>query len=141
MQQLGLSPTNPKSTSRLRELLWPDISDTVAAKTAARNGMYASFFVAGATILAAVFGYVPRNAVFDAVLFFIIGMGIRWMSRFAAAAGLVLYLLEQLSAMAKGRVFVNFVMLVILTALFVNSVRATWLFRRLGEREAQSAVS
>jgi hypothetical protein len=39
METLGLSPSTPKPTSRIRELFWPVIEDDVAAVTAARNAM------------------------------------------------------------------------------------------------------
>ena len=140
MQQLGLSPNAPKTPSRLRELLWPDVSDTVAAETAARNGMYASFFIAAVTTLFSLLGLAAPSAVLDAVLFVIIGIGIRKMSRIAAVAGLVLYLAEQGYAISRGRTGFNLVMLVIITAIFISSVRAAWSFRRFREPATQSKV-
>jgi hypothetical protein len=49
METLGLSPSTPKPTSRLKELFWPNIDDEVAAGTAARNAMYACMFIAVTT--------------------------------------------------------------------------------------------
>jgi hypothetical protein len=75
MQQLGLSPNSPKTTSRIRELLWPDVSDAVAAETAAQNGTYASFFIAGMTALFAALGLVPKVSLIDSLLFAVLGVG------------------------------------------------------------------
>jgi hypothetical protein len=145
MQQLNISPSTPKTSSRWRDLLWPDISDTVAAKTAARNGMYLSLLIAAMTTFFVLFGSAARGAMMDAVLFVFIGFGIRRMSRFAAVGGLVLYLIEQLFAITRGKwglnVLTNFVILVAFTALFTASARAAWSFRRLKEREAPGVPS
>ncbi len=139
MQQLGISPNAPKTTSRVRELLWPDVSDLVAAETAARNGMYASFFVAGVTAAFVLFNWTGRPALIDAVLFAAIGIGIRKMSRIAAVAGLVLYVSEQLMSIAQGRVGANIIMAVIFTGVFLSAVRAAFKYRgmRMHEKVAE----
>jgi hypothetical protein len=134
MEQLGLNPNAPKSTSRLRELFWPDISDLVAAETAAKNGMYAAFLVSGMTSLYAVTGMGPRLSLADALLFLVIGMGIRKMSRLAAVVGFVLYLIEQGDAIAHGRGSYTVFLLIIISAIFLGSVRATFSFHRLRAR-------
>jgi hypothetical protein len=135
MQQLGLSPNAPKTTSRVRELLWPDVSDLVAAETAARNGMYASFFVVGVTALFALLNVTNRAALIDAALFVAIGIGIRKMSRIAAVAGLILYVSEQLMSIAQGRIGANIIMAVIFTGVFLSAVRAAFKYRGLRTNE------
>jgi hypothetical protein len=135
MQQLGVSSNAPKTTSRIRELLWPDVSDLVAVETAARNGMYVSFFIAGVTVLFAVIGWTPRIAIIDAVLFAAIGIGIRKMSRIAAIAGLILYASEQLFSIAQGRIGANIILVVIFTGAFLSAVRAAWAYPRLRVHE------
>jgi hypothetical protein len=136
MQQLGISPNAPKSNSRFRELLWPDVSDLIAAETAARNGMYASFFVAGATALLALFSILPRASLIDGVLFLAVGFGIRQMWRAAAIAGLVLYLLEQGFAISHGMLGSGTLVAIIVTAIFIGAVRATWAYPKLKLQEA-----
>lgn len=140
MQQLGLSPNAPKTQSRLRELLWPDVSDEVSAETAARNGMYAAFAVATVTALLALVQWIPRASLVDGVLFLCIGFGIRKMSRTAAVAGLVLYVVEQGYAFFQGRGGWNVVLLVILTALFLSAARATFSYHRLKKRPGPDAA-
>jgi hypothetical protein len=131
MEKLGLDPNTPKPTSRLRELLWPDVSEIVAAQTVARNGMYAGFLISGLTSLFAVTGVTPRLSLFDGLLFLAIAIGIRRMSRVAAVLGLVLYLIEQGDAIVHGRGTYNVVLLVLVSAIFLASVRATFSFHRL----------
>ena len=89
MQTLGLSPSTPKPSNRLRELLWPVINDDVSALTAARNGMYVCFFVAVVTAVVALF--TNPVGLLDAALFLMVGIGIRQLSRVAALTGLLLY--------------------------------------------------
>jgi hypothetical protein len=137
MQQLGLSPNPPKTTSRIRELLWPDVSDAVAAETAARNGMYAGFFIAGMTALFAVLGLVPKVSLIDSVLFAVLGVGIRRMWRIAAVAAPSLYLIEQVYGFTHGRATFNAILPIIITAVFISSARAAFSSHKLGMDGAQ----
>ncbi len=121
MEILGLSDSTPKSTSRLRELFWPQIDDDVAAVSAARNAMYASFAIAVGTTLAAFSG---NSWIWvDVALYVMIGIGVRQLSRAAALIGFILYGLSWLlvpSAMLSPVIVVR----LILTALLLNGVRA-----------------
>src|SRR5438105_13394621 len=96
MQTLGLSPSTPKPTSRIRDLFWPKLEDEVAAVTAARNAMYAAFFVG---ITTAALGMLSApNALYcmDVVLYFLVGIGVRQLSRTAALVGFFLSTLARL---------------------------------------------
>jgi len=126
MQQLGLSPNSPKTTSRIRELLWPDVSDAVAAETAARNGMYASFFIAGMTALFAALGLVPKVSLIDSLTFAVLGGGIRRIWRIAAVAAPLLYLIEQVYGFTHGRATFNVILPIIVAAVFISSARAAF---------------
>jgi signal peptidase I len=98
METLGLSPSTPKPTSRLRELFWPVIEDEVAAVTAARNAMYACLFIAATTgALGLMAGQGPWVLI-DALLFAIAGIGIRQLSRAAALVAFLMYALAWLAA-------------------------------------------
>src|SRR5438552_18090804 len=55
IQQLDLAYT-PKTQSRLRELLWPDVDNPVAIKTVCHTGMWVSLVVSGLTALIAIIG-------------------------------------------------------------------------------------
>jgi signal peptidase I len=121
MEILGLSDSTPKPTSRLRELFWPQIDDDVAAVSAARNAMYASFVIAVGTALAAFSG--NYSIWIDVALYVMIGIGVRQLSRAAALIGFILYGLSWLlvpSAMLSPAIVIR----LILTALLLNGVRA-----------------
>ncbi len=135
MQTLGLSPSTPKPTSRLRELLWPDVSDEVGARTAAHLAMWASYIIAAVSALFTLLGAAPLAALVDAALFALIGFGIRRMSRTAAVAGLLLYVLEQVQGLIERGSGFGVIGLVV-TFLFVSSVRGTFGFQRQRKREA-----
>jgi signal peptidase I len=122
MQTLGLSDSTPKPTSRIKELFWPKIDDEVAAVTAARNAMYASFAIAAGTALAA-FAAGSYLAWIDVALYVMVGIGVRQLSRTAALTGFILYGLSWLlvpSSMLSGAIVVR----LILTALLLNGIRA-----------------
>jgi signal peptidase I len=131
MQILGLSDSTPKPTSRFKELFWPKIEDEVAAVTAARNAMYASFLIAAGTTVQA---FASSWAWIDVTLYVMIGIGVRQLSRTAALTGFILYGLSWLlvpQAMLSGAVVVR----LILTALLLNGFRAA-AYAHLAHRES-----
>jgi len=130
MQQLGLSKSTPKSESRLKALLWPDVSTLPGAKTAIDLGRLTAFLVAGGTVVFVLLGFAPPFSLFDAVLFAVLAFGIGRGSRVCAALALALYLLGQVSLYAAGRGGFNIIMPIIVSFLFANALRATIVFRR-----------
>jgi len=131
MQQLGLSKSTPKSESRLKALLWPDVSSLPGAKTAIDLGRVTGFIIAGGTVVIVLLGFMPPASLVDSVLFAALAFGIGRGSRVCAALALVLYLLGQLSLYAAGRGGFNVVMPIIITFLFANALRASIVLRRL----------
>src|ERR1044071_6802744 len=97
MEILGLSESTPRPTSRSRELFWPAIIDEVSAVTAARNAMYASFLVATITLILTAGAGWPGS-----ILFFMIGIGTRQLSRVAAVTGLIFYVGDFLALVATN---------------------------------------
>ncbi len=98
METLGLSPSTPKPTSRLRELFWPKIEDEVAAVTAARNAMYACLFIAAVTGISGLLAGQSLWILLDVLLFALAGIGVRQLSRAAALTALLMYALAWLGA-------------------------------------------
>jgi signal peptidase I len=96
METLGLSPSTPKPTSRIRELFWPAIEDEVAAVTAARNAMYVCLFIAALEVLASFITSQSGWVLVDALLFAMAGIGVRRLSRAAAIVAFTIYALEWL---------------------------------------------
>lgn len=136
MQTLGIS----------RELLWPDVSDEVGARTAAHFAMWASFIVAAMSVFFVLIARLPKAAFIDAALFLAVGIGIRKMSRFAAVSGLVLYVSGKIYGLAADASGVGwrlhaFVIPIIITFLFISSVRGTFGYQRQKKRGAEQLRS
>jgi len=131
MQTLGLSDSTPKATSRFRDLFWPDLSVDTSAESACDTASWACFAIAGITTLVGVWN--NPLVLIDAVLFVLIGLGLRRKWRSAAVTGFLLYVLEVLTAMSQGR-FPGILTILILAILF-NSVRASYAYRRLRKTE------
>ena len=128
MQNLGLSHT-PKTQSRLRELLWPDVDNPVAIKTVCHTGMWVSFLVGGFTaVLSILVGQVVVGVV-TAAIFVAIGYGIRRCSRIAAVLAVVLYIGPQILMRSTG------VISFIFAFLFIGSLRATFSLHRLNRQQ------
>jgi hypothetical protein len=118
---------------------WEDVSTLSGAEKAITGGFWAAVIVAGITSLVAalslagvnLFG-IDAKAFLDAALFAGIAFGIWRKSRFAAVAGLCLYVLERIYMMQRTGVSGIF-MGIIFTLLFINAVRGAFAYHRLNE--------
>lgn len=120
--------------------LWPATDTLEHAHSTSRYGMWAAGFVAVVTAIVATIALVSGSAFagidawayLDAILFAAITFGIYKLSRFAAVAGLVLYVLESLYAMAQlAGPRSGIVLRIIITLAFIHAVRGTFAYRRL----------
>ena len=118
METLGLSPSNPKPTSRIRELFWPAIEDEVAAVTAARNAMYACLFIAALTGVAGLMAGQGAWVWVDVLLYVMAGIGVRQLSRAAALTAMLMYALAWLVTGGLS------ILRPILLAILIGGVRA-----------------
>jgi hypothetical protein len=114
--------------------IWPNIVDTVSAREASKQGLWASAWCAGATILAVIlseFGIQLLNidmyALFDAFLFIIIGWGIQKMNKVAAVAGLTLYMLERIVIWSEYGAK-NLAIAIFISLMFINSIRGNFAY-------------
>lgn len=141
MQQLGLSTSTPKSSNRLKELLWPGMKNAVAARTAASNGQWACFLIAGVTVFL-VMGRVHHFLfLIDAVIFAYLGICIRRLSRIAALAAFAWYTLGRMFWHFSNGCTFSIVIPVIIFFLLLNSIRATFAYHRLQKRPPETAAS
>jgi hypothetical protein len=111
------------------------------AQRIGRQGTWAACFAAGMTslfALASILGVLPEGlavsawALADAAVFWTIAWGIYRMSRVAAVAGLVVYILERALAIAASDTKKGFGIVAILMILaFFNAVRGTFAYHRL----------
>jgi hypothetical protein len=112
--------------------LWPDLDDMDSAKAASRQGMWAALFITVVTSVAAWFRIlgVDRGALLDAGVFALVAFGMFWVSRFAATAGLVLFVLERIAMLVMGQGAGGIVGIFLLLA-FCNGVRGAFAYHRL----------
>ena len=127
MQTLGLSDSTPKPTSRLKDLFRPDLSSEVAARTVCYSASWACLIIAALGAILSFF--IEYASVFDAALFFLIGLGLRKAWRTAAIAGFALYLAEQVFFVANGHV--PSVVAVFIVIILFNGVRASFAYQKL----------
>ncbi len=131
MQTLGISDSTPRGESRLKSLFWPSIESGVDVDYLAVQGYWVCTIVA---VLSLVFMFMARQpiwAVITFLLFHLGGVGVREHSRFAATIAFVYYVinipmpLKSLLASPGGDV-----LRVIIMALLLSNLRATWIAAR-----------
>ena len=135
MQVLGLSESTPKPQSRIKELFWPDLRAIPSTESACRSAAMACFVIAGLTALLAIFR--DPLALVDAVLFAIIGIGLRMMSRTAAVAGLALYIAEQIATITMAKRAPG-ILTILITAILISGVRASFAYHRMRNANVES---
>jgi len=124
--------------------IWSKITDVESAKKAANQGMYASIFIAGTTLLLlglSTQGFNPMDldtySLIDIMIFVIIGWRIYAMSRTAAILGLAFYILEQVYLINDFGFRMSAVQIIIVLA-FINSIRGTYAFNVLKNYSTQN---
>ena len=129
---------------------WPDVSELDGAKDATQVGMWCAVAVAAFTLISTVLPFVffigvPKSVpatLADGVVFGAIAYGISRYSRFAAAAGFLLFLLEKIYAyVVSGTILAVGVVGVILLIGFLNGVRGAFAYHKLLATAAPQAVS
>jgi len=118
---------------------WEDVSDVSGAEKAMTGGMWAALVVAGITSLVVAMSFagvkmfgIGASAMLDAAIFAGIAFGIKRKSRFAAVAGLILYILERVYMMQRTGAG-GLVMGVVFTLLFINAARGAFAYHRLNQ--------
>ncbi len=113
----------------IQEFLWPTIKDAESAKKAAEQGLMAAalYFVLS-------FGFFLSSEYFIAaglsvLIVAVCGYGARRMSRVAAVVGLIFVVPGILGSAAQGQT-VAMLSMIIISLLFLNAVRGTFLYHR-----------
>lgn len=126
--------------------LWPTIIDKASAKRASVTGLVACAWCAAATILLVILNFFgvgslhfDMSALVDALIFIVIGWGIHRMSRIAAIAGLAWHLFETIWTMSDQGGRHGYGLAIIITLLFITSVRATCAYHKYAEMEERTA--
>jgi hypothetical protein len=114
------------------------INDLETARRVAKQGVWAALFVSIVTaVLAAVAAFgsslagIQPIAFSDAAMFAVLSIGIGKMSRVAATAALVLFLIEKPLMFRDGQRPGGVFVAMFITFVFLNTVRATFRFRQL----------
>ena len=127
----------------------PPIESLSDAQKVARMGTWAACFVTGMTAIlaiASIAGVLPSGipidgwALVDAAIFAAIAWGIYQMSRVAAVAGLVIYILEKIymHAVAGASIGAGLLVSLLITLAFVNAVRGTFAYHRMKQADTNS---
>jgi len=119
---------------------WEDVNDLSGAEKAMQGGFWAALAVAIITSVFVALSFAGVNlfgigaaALLDAAIFAAIAFGIKRKSRFAAVAGLVLYIVERVYMMQRGGRG-GIIMGIFFTLLFINAVRGAFAYHRLTQQ-------
>lgn len=120
---------------------WPDVTTIESATKATKQGMWAAVFVA---VVTAIFAIVSANhgnkigtypisawALIDSVFFVAVAFGLYKHSRFAAVAGLVIFVLEKVDQITSVGTAGNIFFTVMISLCFIGAVRGTYSLRRI----------
>lgn len=139
MQTLGISDSNSRNDSRLKSLFWPSIESGVDVDYLAIQGYWVCTVVAALSFVILFATRQPVLAVVTFLFFHLGGVGVREHSRFAATVVFVYYLIDIL---ASFRLLLaspgGIVLRVVITALLLSNLRASWISERwqAGSEEA-----
>jgi hypothetical protein len=121
MQTLGLSDSTTRSESRLKSLFWPSIQSGADVDYLAVQGFWVCTIVGLLSFALLTFmAHQPVTGFLTFLLFHFGGVGVREHNPFAAAVTLICYALD---AVVSGIGVVR----VIITALLLSNLRATWI--------------
>lgn len=118
------------------EWIWPPVTDAASAQKAPKQGIWACAWCAGATLFLVLLSVIGVRlfdfdmwALVDALLFIVIGWAIYKMNRFAAIAGLALYIIERAVMWAEHGPK-NPVIALIISLMFINSIRGIFAYHK-----------
>ena len=129
MQTLGLSDSTPRTESRLRSLFWPSIQSGADVDYLATQGYWVCTVVGLVSFGFLALAHHPITGFLVFLLFHMGGVGVREHNPFAAAITLVYYVADSLASFiflllnSPGIAVVR----VIITALLLSNLRATWI--------------
>jgi hypothetical protein len=132
MQTLGLSDSTPRTEKRLKSLFWPSVQTGSDVDYLGTQGYWVCAIVA---VFALVFSVVTGHPIFGfiALLYYYFGgVGVREHSPFAAAAVFVMFALDTVTSPG--------VLKVLLAALLLSNLRATWIASDWKPESADAAM-
>ena len=132
MPTLGLSDTTPRTENRLKSLLWPSVETGSDVDYLGTQGYWMCTLVAVFSAFVLAVSGQPIIAVVVFLFNYLGGVGVRERSRYAAAVVLVVFVLDTLVVGPS-------VVRVIMGALLLSNLRATWIASRW-KPESEEAI-
>ena len=128
MQTLGLSDSTTRSDGRLKSLFWPSIQSGADVDYLAVQGFWVCTIVGALSFIFLALARQPITGLSVFLLFHVGGVGVRQHNPFAAALVLVYYVVDFVASVvflanSPGIGVVR----IIITALLVSNLRATWI--------------
>jgi len=128
MQTLGLSDSSTRSDGRLKSLFWPSIQSGADVDYLAVQGFWVCTIVGALSFIFLALARQPITGLSVFLLFHVGGVGVRQHNPFAAALVLVYYVVDFVASVvflanSPGIGVVR----IIITALLVSNLRATWI--------------
>ncbi len=120
MEILGLSDSTPRSESRLKSLFWPTIQSGSDVDYLGAQGYWVCTLVAVLSFVFLLLTGQTLGAIVVLLFYHLGGVGVRERSRFAATVVLLGYATDTLAAGLS-------VMRVLIGALLLSNLRATWI--------------
>lgn len=139
MQTLGISESTPRTESRLKSLFWPSIESGADVDYLAVQGYWVCTLVGLLSLPILFVAHQPIFGVAVFLLFHLSGIGVREHNRFPATIVFVFYGIDTLASLGA---VVNspggIVLRIVITALLLSNLRATWIAAnwQLGSEEA-----
>lgn len=130
MDTLGLAPLRPEQ-SWPKRIFWNALDDLADVQDAARHGYFACLFICVSTLLIMVLDGSLLGGLVDIIFFGMAALGIRQLSRLAAVAAFLFFLVERAVALVTGHVGVFGVAGLPIAAILLNAVRAVYAAREL----------
>jgi hypothetical protein len=120
METLGLSDSTPRSESRIKALFWPSIETGTDVDYLGAQGYWVCTLVALVSCIFLFLSGQPITATVVLLFYYVGGVGVRQRNRYAAVVVFALYVADILLS-GVG------VLRVLLAALLLSNVRATWI--------------
>ena len=120
MQTLGLSDSTTRTESRLKSLFWPSIQSGADVDYLAVQGFWVCTVVGVISLAGLTLAHQPIIGILVLLLFHFGGVGVREHNPYAAAVILIYYVVD---SVVSGLGVVR----IIVTALLLANLRATWI--------------
>jgi hypothetical protein len=131
METLNLSGTTPRAENRLKSLFWPSIETSSDVDYLGGQGYWVCAIVGVWSLITAAIQGHPVAGAFILLFYYFGGVGVRQRSRYAAMMVLVMFVTDFVAGVAiAGVVGIGpgaGVFRLLLTALLLSNLRATWI--------------